>query len=467
MEIDPKKMDFDKMKSGKNLKSDANVNQAGNVDGVDNGVKYNPAPSFTPPANPSPISNPSQPTTSLKKPTELLSEAWGLYKARWKTFLGIIVAPILLMLLAFLVFRIGAFGMGFLDISFSEFSAVNILVYSIGFVLILALFLAIIIIQIWSQVALIYAIKDNEDIGIKKAYQKSKSKIKSFFWASILVGFITMGGFILFTVPGFIFAVWFAFAVFIVITENLKGMDAVLKSREYARGYWWQILWRFLFLYIVMIGVMIVASIVLMLIPILGNLVSIALTPLIMIYMFLIYGNLREIKGNFEFMPSAKAKKSFIAVGVLGIVAIPLLFGLIIITSLNSAKDKVMDANNKYEESINSAEESFEDTIKNRDKQRVLDLYSISKMLKRHKEENGIYPVSYTSTKLNENNQVTRKIKSANENADIPVDPNDPSYYYSYKSVNGKSFEIAARLENMEDKDCEIVNNMCIYKISN
>ncbi len=561
MEINPRKMDFDKMKPSKNSNGEIDANQAKSIDSVNNGARYNPAPSFTPPANPSPISNLDQPMASLKKPTELLSEAWELYKARWKTFLGIVVAPVLLMIFAGMIFFVGLWGSGMMDKSFPESFFDNIIAPSVFLVLLFIFFVLIIIIQIWSQAALIYAIKESEDIGIKKAYQKSKSKIKPFFWVSLLVGFIIMGGLVLFfipafifttrfiftspivimgglipfAIPGIIFAVWFSFATFIVITEDLKGMNAILKSREYVRNYWWAVLWRFLFMYIVLIGVMIVASVALILIPILGNLVSIALTPLIMIYLFLIYNNLRKVKGDFEFRPSAKAKKSFIAVGALGIIAIPLLFGSIVLVSLNNARDNARDAKRfsdlkqievemlmyynkqgEYPKSLNELnveytdpetkepyeyhqldngddyevcavfqngrqcfssedsedsawddKETSEDTIKNRDKQRIFDLYSISKMLKRYEAENGIYPVSRISVKLNENNQITRKIRSANEDIDIPVDPNDPKYYYSYKSPNGKSFEIAARLENLEDKDCEIINNMCIYKISN
>ncbi len=541
MEINPGKIDFNKMKPGKNSNGETSASRAKKIDSVNNGARYNPSPSFTPPANPSPISKLDQPIASLKKPTELLSEAWELYKVRWKTLLGIVVAPVLLMIFAGMIFFVGLWSSGMMDKASPEslFSDNISLAFSIFAVFLFLFFILIAIIQIWSQVALIYAIKENKDMGIKEAYQKSKNKIKQFFWVSILVGFITMGGFILFAIPGFIFAVWFSFAIFIVITEDLKGMDAVLKSREYVRNYWWAVFWRFLFMYLVMFGIMIVASVGLILIPILGNLVSIALTPLIMIYLFLIYDNLRKVKGDFEFRPSAKAKKSFVAVGVLGIIAIPLLFSSIVLVSLNSAysiKDRQINAahfakisqlqtnleiyydeEKEYPESLSELDKEFinsetkesyeyhqlnngedyeicvelrekgrqcfssedsensawdeketsEDNMKSRDKQRIFDLNSISKMLKRYKEENGIYPVSYTSAKLNENNQVTRKIKSASENMDIPVDPNDPKYYYSYRSANGNSFEIAARLENLEDKDCEIINNMCIYKISN
>lgn len=47
MEIDPKKIDFGKMKSDKNSNGEIGANRIKGVDGINNNAKYNPAPSFT------------------------------------------------------------------------------------------------------------------------------------------------------------------------------------------------------------------------------------------------------------------------------------------------------------------------------------------------------------------------------------------------------------------------------------
>lgn len=283
-----------------------------------------------------------KPDASLKSPTELLSEAWKLYKARWKTFVGIMIVPILLMLLVLLVFGIGALGLGLLEFFISDSSIIDTTFILLFLVLLLALFLAMIIIQFWSQVALIFAIKNSEEkIGIKESYKRGWRKIKPFFWVSVLSGLIIMGGYIFFVIPGIIFSIWFSFAIFIVVAEDLKGMDAILKSREYVRNYWWSVLWRELFLAIVMISAFVIVFIIIFILAsifvliakpspflvdavkeifnLVGNFASIIIVPLTMAYSFLIYNNLRKIKGDFEFKPSIKAKRSFIAVGVLGI----------------------------------------------------------------------------------------------------------------------------------------------------
>ena len=563
MENDSKKIDFGEIESyqkseGGNMKSDLEANknnyddkkdgEEGNIESESESESENKIVDSSPVLTPL-SENSGQATARLLSPPKLLSDAWQLYKSRWKTFLGIIVAPILLVIPVFLVFGIIVFGAGMIGAFDLESAVGNIIIFAIGFVLLLALFLTIIIIQFWSQAALIYAIKDNaENIGIKESYRRGWHKLKSFFWVSILSGFIIMGGYMFFIIPGIIFAIWFSLALYIVIVEDLKGMDAILKSREYIRDYWWQVLWRFLIVSIAMFVISSVIFIPSMLIgfislPIAGeeaveiifslanNFVSIIIAPFTMIYLFLVYNNLKKIKGDFEFKPSKKSKRLLIVIGLLGFLIIPLfLFSSIVLVSLNSARHKAMDATRHsdikqlqiklliysdeervYPKSLSelngtgyftdpetkepyeyrqldngkdyevcalfgegrqcfySEEEISSDSIIERDIQRISDLGIISAMLEYCKTKTGIYPLSHTTSKLNEDNHVVNAIRFANDNISIPVDSKDPEYYYGYKSLNGESFELTARLENVNGSNCdaEIKENggICIYKL--
>jgi len=486
MKIDPKKINFDETKpyeksEGGNMKEDFRANK-NNYDRRENAESVNKNETLGAPTMP--VSSPGGLNQAiappLQKPTELLSKAWELYRSKIKTFLGIVVIPMLLVFFAAMIFFIGLWILGLAN-TFGSASFVNRLenfpiIFALFIFLLLIFISAIIIIQIWSQTALVYAIKEGGEIGVKEAYQKSKNKIKSFFWVSLLAGFITIGGFMLFAIPGIIFGIWFSFAVFIVITEDLKGMDAILKSREYVRNYWWPVFWRFLFINIVMIGVMIVVAVASMLIPLLADIVSIILTPLIMIYTFLIYDNLRKTKGDFEFKPSAGLKKKFIAIGVLGFIIIPLLLSLIVLVNLNSARDKALDTTTNpdisiYDYNLNDIEkETPSDSVTARDLQRELDLKLIFVMVENYKMKTGSCPLSHAITKLNGENSVVHEIK-VYDNTEIPVDPKDPEYYYGYQSLDGESFELTARLENIDDLRCDLEikenSGICIYKLRN
>ena len=47
-----------------------------------------------------------------------------------------------------------------------------------------------------------------------------------------------MGGFVFFIVPGVIFSIWLSFSVLILIVENEKGTNALVRSKEYVKGRW-------------------------------------------------------------------------------------------------------------------------------------------------------------------------------------------------------------------------------------
>ena len=513
--------------------------------------------------------NSSELKAKLPKATALLSDAWRLYKSRWKTFLGIIVVSVLLMIVAFIVFGIVTFVLGFLTAFVPEIQILNMIFFFISFVV---LFSMIIIIQFWSQVALIYAIKDSaENIGIKESFRRGRHKIRSFFWVSVLASFIIMGGFLLFIIPGIIFSIWFSLAIYIVIAEDLKGMDAILKSREYIRKYWWSVLWRFLFFFIVIYIIMIVFGIAFfvfayaistildfsldfesfwMIVNFSMQIISFILAPLTIIYSFFVYRGLKNVKGDFEFKPSKKSKRSFIIVGIFGVLIFPIFFfSSIVLVSLNSAREKAVDASryseqqqvqidleiyyeenkgkypksldqldsplinpktkeylkykqlsngNDYElcmqtskeeqECINSWNSSLDmlDNKKNnniyedesspsvkpifksdlilRDEKRIADLDEIKSTLFIYKMINEEFPISMSSSKLNEDNEIVEKIESVSL-SEIPSDSKE-GYYYSYISVDGKSFELSARLEDESSSYCEeAIKNMCIYKL--
>ncbi|HVY67996.1 MAG TPA: hypothetical protein VHA30_03845, partial [Patescibacteria group bacterium] len=180
-------------------------------------------------------------------------------------------------------------------------------------VLIVLIVIAAIYIYVWAQVALIHAIKDHaEPIGIKEAFRRSSHKIDAYFMASILVILATVGGFILFIVPGIIFAVWYSLACYIVIGEDAKPVQALKKSRAYVRGSWWSVFGRLLFLILLYLIIYIPVAIVISIIinasgagketadtigQYAGQIVSLLTTPLFAAYGYQVYSNLKALKG--------------------------------------------------------------------------------------------------------------------------------------------------------------------------
>ncbi|MBU0897938.1 hypothetical protein KKC67_01830 [Patescibacteria group bacterium] len=302
---------------------------------------------------------PIQTTASLLSASAILGQAWNVCKKRFGVFLGIMVIPTLIMF-GFLILLGGAGIMG-IPLIYSEFATGGIALFIF---LVILLFLIICISQAWGYVSLLYAIKDSQEgIGIIESYRRGWQKVASYWWISFLVGFIVLGGFFLFFVPGIIFSIWFSFAVFILIDENLKGMDALLKSKEYAKGNWGRIFWRFFFIsifcWLIYLVLTLIFGLVLGLVlgsfkfsinpeivsyitQFLDQLLGLFLTPLIMTYLFLVYNNFKDIKGNVVFTPTKKSKTIFIAIGILGILIIPIISTLIMV-SLNTTRQNARD----------------------------------------------------------------------------------------------------------------------------
>lgn len=234
----------------------------------------------------------------LLSPKILLNQAWEIYKKRFKVFLGIIALPIFVLLPIVAVFLILA--MVFLH--FDSLSILALFVSPLGVGLMLILTLVSFVGQLWSQVALLYAIKDREEnIGIKESYRRGWGKITSYFWISLLSGFVIAGGTFLFFVPGLIFFVWFSLASFVLIYENKKGWQALLASKEYVKGNWWRVFWRLLFigtiiwLFFYLINVISGLVTVLDIGDILFCVGYLLLIPIVTIYLVLIYESLKKI----------------------------------------------------------------------------------------------------------------------------------------------------------------------------
>lgn len=94
---------------------------------------------------------------------------------------------------------------------------------------------------------------------------------------------------------------------------------------------------------------------------------------------------------------------------------------------------------------------------KDRDAKRMSDLQRIKTMLVFYQNRYGVYPITKGMEKTNDKNGAIQKFGG------IPIDPLNPNYYYGYKS-DGKSFELSARLENLENTQCKKISpDVCLY----
>lgn len=237
----------------------------------------------------------------------LFSRTWTSYKQRALPVLIIVmIATVFISTLLLTTTLISAFG-GVLLAHFSQGLTGFVLLAVILFLLLLALA----VLLIWSQTAAVALVVD-ADLSIIEAFQRGWEYFWPMTWVLTFLGGILATGFLFGILPGFLFLVWFSFAVFILLEEDRHGLDSLLASREYVRGYGLNTLGK--------LSVVWIASLLAALIPFLGQIITILLAPFFLLYMLHMYHELKEIKGTVKVQAGTGARIFWWALTVIGLV---------------------------------------------------------------------------------------------------------------------------------------------------
>lgn len=129
----------------------------------------------------------------------------------------------------------------------------------------------------------------------------------------------------------------------------------------------------------------------------------------------------------------------------------------------NSIKKSETDYPGK-KENTKPADFILDKFAKANDIKRKSSLREITVALMMYFDDNGRYPFCIEGVKLNDENSSVYKELLVYLTEELLKDPKDPEFYYTYKS-DGSFYELSSRLENLEDKECKIINNLCIYTI--
>lgn len=235
---------------------------------------------------------------------DMLENAWNLYRVRFKTFLAIMglqmggVIALLVLLVGIpllLLFARAGFNLSKLSLSANPST---IIIFAVPITLAVTLILVLVYV---SRVALLFAISDEVGGNLAQYFGRGLSLFLSYAWITFLIGIVVMLGFILMIIPGIIFWIWFAFAEFVLIKENLKGTQALSRSRELVRGRFFDVLIRIIIIVALASAINIVASAILSLARLSGLsslLSSLFLTPYVTTAYYFLYRSLVETRSS-------------------------------------------------------------------------------------------------------------------------------------------------------------------------
>jgi len=272
-----------------------------------------------------PLSSAAEPLPATVSPGrlrgigELFKDAWEIYTRRVGVLMGLYLLSILLLVLPTAVFILG--GLAF-SAALPELRLPLVVAGALTGILVGS------VILFWGLAALVYAVVD-ESLGVWAALQRGWSRIWAFAWVFSLSAFIVTGGFLLLVIPGIIFSVWFFLSQFVLAAEDERGMRALLKSKAYVQGRFFDVLLR--------LAVVWVVSVMIGMVPVLGGLLSLLFVPFMMIYSWLIYDDLRPKRGSIPFTSTRSERLTWVGIGALGFLSVPLFFLLLALGWLGGA----------------------------------------------------------------------------------------------------------------------------------
>jgi hypothetical protein len=178
-------------------------------------------------------------------PTQgVLGEAWGVYKAHWRTLLPIpLVVYIVVALIAILLRAI-------LDLWLAALLA--------SVVSLVATF--------WVQGALVKAVEDvrdgKADLSLTETFDRVRPHLAALIVAGILAALGIFVGLLLLIVPGLVLLTWWILIVPAIVIEGRSAGESFGRSRELVRGYGWNVFGVIVLTILVVIAFNIVLSIV-------------------------------------------------------------------------------------------------------------------------------------------------------------------------------------------------------------
>ncbi len=232
----------------------------------------------------------------------LFKESWSKYKRRFTDLAWIVLPAALLAAVGSYLARFGGLigGLGGL------------------------ISLAGVVAGILSTIASVYAVRHEKQFD--ESYSYAVKNFFSYVWVAVLMFLAELGGLFMGVVPAFIFAIWFSLVCYIFVSEGDRGLSALLKSKEYVRGYFWPVVGRLLVTLVASILVAAAAGIISAILGSIGTalagiLSQIVLGPFLVVYLYSIYQDLARVKPELVGTKPDKNRSFFVFACIWGIAA--------------------------------------------------------------------------------------------------------------------------------------------------
>ena len=183
----------------------------------------------------------------------------------------------------------------------------NNIVLSALFSVILAVSLLVFVyFSIRAYIAVILLLKKEFKGENKELFKESKKYVWPYIGLSILTAILVILWSLLLIIPGIIYSVFYSLAVMTFFFEDKRGMNALKRSKELVKGYFWPVFGRLFLIFVVMTMISSIISMPLEYLEenslgfgiwnFITQLVSLLVGPVALFYSYEIYKDLKKIK---------------------------------------------------------------------------------------------------------------------------------------------------------------------------
>lgn len=208
------------------------------------------------------------------------------------------------------------------------------------------LLLGVAALSILNTASLMYAAVSPEHTSYGQGFAWARSRFWSYLWIHILMSLVVAGGLMLFIIPGIIIMVWFATSAVVLAREDLRGRQALLRSKQLVRGHWWGVfglllpMFAFFFLLDVLFSLLGFVS------DWVSGLLALPMSIIVSLVVSKALAQIYDARAAIvPQQPTPESKSWIVIIAVIGAIIILFgIFGSVILGSLDSARDTSADA---------------------------------------------------------------------------------------------------------------------------
>jgi hypothetical protein len=250
---------------------------------------------------------------------ELFTETLYLFGTKFvRVFLALLIPNIVVMMLAVGVgfVTMGAFSMALKNSPYTTAVVpLYILIFVFGTVL-----------QLWGGMAVVVNLLADQKMGVVESYKRSWQYVGRYWWLCVLEMLILSAGFVLLIIPGIVLAILFLFSQFVLVEEEYRGLNALMISREYIKGYAWSVFGRLLLLGALLASLVAIFEVIVLVLKIdknpvvstIGSISMVGISIFVLSLLVTMYKNIKDLKGGGVSI-DGKPKWGYVVMAVLGL----------------------------------------------------------------------------------------------------------------------------------------------------